>query len=90
MHYVNQTYNEFIARQLYCRTGFHYVVDTSRNGGRFSRQALPKVLKCIYDPPDVKQVKLSNNFWQGYLVTKGKKVREHSYRCDKMYDTCML
>jgi len=57
MHFVNQTYNEYVARHLYCRTGYHYVVDTSRNGGSFSRQPLPKVQKCLYDPPSIKKVR---------------------------------
>lgn len=34
--FINTTYNEYIASNIFCHTGFHYLIDTSRNGGGFS------------------------------------------------------
>ncbi|XP_076815808.1 uncharacterized protein LOC143461810 [Clavelina lepadiformis] len=55
MHYVNRTFNEVYARRIYCRTGLHYIVDTSRNGGDFSMQALSRIRTCLFDPPNMKE-----------------------------------
>ena len=38
--YVNTSYNEELAREIHCRTGLHYIIDTSRNGGEFSTRSV--------------------------------------------------
>ena len=56
MHFMSDKTNEYWARKLYCRTGLHYIVDTSRNGGSFSDKNANEVLSCPFDPPHIKQV----------------------------------
>ena len=34
--FVNSSFNERLAEEIFCATGFHYLIDTSRNGGPFS------------------------------------------------------
>lgn len=35
-YFANTTFNRQLAEEIYCETGLHYIVDTSRNGGEFS------------------------------------------------------
>jgi len=51
--FVNSTFNQELADEIHCQTGLHYIIDTSRNGGRFSDRTLDEINKCTYDPPDV-------------------------------------
>nr|BAJ65324.1 cellulose synthase [Molgula tectiformis] len=51
--FVNSSYNELLAEEIHCQTGLHYLVDTSRNGGDFSRRSLDDINECTYDPPEV-------------------------------------
>lgn len=50
-HYFNTSFTNVMARRLHCRTGLHYITDTSRNGGPFSRQSVREIAKCFFDPP---------------------------------------
>nr|AAR89623.1 cellulose synthase [Ciona savignyi] len=52
--FVNSTYNEILANEIHCQTGYHYIIDTSRNGGEFSTRSLDDINSCTYDPPRVK------------------------------------
>merc|ERR1712072_608638 len=45
--------NQELADEIHCKTGLHYIIDTSRNGGRFSERTLDEINECTYDPPDV-------------------------------------
>nr|XP_039271684.1 uncharacterized protein LOC120346095 [Styela clava] len=52
-HFFNTSYNNLMARRLHCLTGLHYITDTSRNGGPFSRQGISGIESCYFDPPRV-------------------------------------
>ena len=45
--FVNSTFNQELADEIHCQTGLHYIIDTSRNGGRFSDRC-PFYLKLIF------------------------------------------
>jgi len=51
--FVNSSFNERLAEEIFCATGFHYLIDTSRNGGPFSDLSLDEINMCTYDPPNV-------------------------------------
>nr|CAB3262655.1 uncharacterized protein LOC100181482 [Phallusia mammillata] len=76
MHFVNRTYNEAMARRIHCRTGLHYVVDTSRNGGQFSMQSLSKMENCLFDPPNVRTGQRPGWSWGSkYQIGKNRRRR---------------
>nr|XP_039271155.1 uncharacterized protein LOC120345683 isoform X3 [Styela clava] len=53
--FVNSTFNRQLAEEIHCQTGLHYIVDTSRNGGSFSRRSIEEINECTYDPPMVEK-----------------------------------
>jgi len=67
--FVNVSFNEHLADEIFCSTGFHYIIDTSRNGGSLSDQDLAEINKCTYDPPNVQNGTVP--MWQ-----KGAKIKE--------------
>ncbi|XP_078487465.1 ciCesA protein [Ciona intestinalis] len=52
--FVNSSYNEILANEIHCQTGYHFLIDTSRNGGEFSSRSLDEINSCTYDPPRVR------------------------------------
>ena len=55
-HFFNTSFNEHVAKKLTCRTGLNYILDTSRNGGKFSRQNEEDIQRCLFDPPEMEKV----------------------------------
>jgi len=53
-HFMSDEISEFWARKLYCRTGLHYIIDSSRNGGSFSKRNQNQIMSCPFDPPHIK------------------------------------
>jgi len=53
MHFANKSYTEWVARDIHCKTGLNYIVDTSRNGGALSKLVYFEIENCMYDPPGV-------------------------------------
>jgi len=43
--FVNSTFNQQLADEIHCQTGLHYLIDTSRNGGKFSERYFPASIR---------------------------------------------
>jgi len=52
-NFANSSFTEYLARDIFCKTGLHYIMDTSRNRGPFSKLPSDQIQKCLFDPPGI-------------------------------------
>eukprot|EP00475_Leptophrys_vorax_P041454 TRINITY_DN78186_c0_g1_i1.p1 TRINITY_DN78186_c0_g1~~TRINITY_DN78186_c0_g1_i1.p1 ORF type:complete len:1100 (+),score=339.37 TRINITY_DN78186_c0_g1_i1:176-3475(+) len=44
---------EYASKYIYQPYGWHYIIDTSRNGGTFSERTVEEINSCRFDPPEM-------------------------------------